>query len=68
MLHRDRLSIPVPRQEARGLQDFLRRHGIDSTVCWEPYHPAARLELPLRPGAADLAMAPDAGWNPAKTK
>ena len=41
----DRLTVEVPWRAAEGLQIFLRKHGLESTVCFDPQPREARLEM-----------------------
>lgn len=41
----DRLVVPAPWERAEALQEHLRSHGIESTLCLEPTFKEARLEL-----------------------
>jgi hypothetical protein len=48
----DGLSIPVPWRRAEGLQAYLRRQGIGSTLHFDPAAQEAHLEVWPGPDAA----------------
>jgi hypothetical protein len=51
---RGRLLVRCPWRAAEGLQTHLRRRGIHSTLCLEPWDKIARLEV--WPGPTEAAL------------
>jgi hypothetical protein len=59
---RGKLVLEAPWRDVEALQTYLRRHGIGSTICLEPWDPTARLEI--WPGAnAEQVRTALEGWK-----